>query len=215
MKRRVIFIHGAATTGRIWREVVPYFTHFEVVCPDRPASGDMEVEIAALEGICRHNVVVGVSGGATLGLELAARGVPLAAGVFHEPAAGSLAPGLLVHVAQGLRDGGVDGFGRALYGPAWHRDDALADPAVVEREFAMFSRFEPTAPPAEAGPLLLTVGANSPPTRFAAVAALSRCTGAPWSTVARGAHAVHLEAPREFSDVVLAHLDTHRDTQLG
>jgi pimeloyl-ACP methyl ester carboxylesterase len=208
MKRRVVFIHGVATTGRIWRDVLPYFEGFEVVCPDRPASCVLDVEIAALQDLCQHNIVVGVSGGATLGLELAARGVPLAAGVFHEPAAGSLAPGLLAHVAEGLRDDGVEGFGRALYGRAWSPDDAPDDPAIVEREFAMFSRFEPTPPSDQAGPLLLTVGATSPPSRFAAVEALSRFTAVPWTTVEAGAHAVHLECPREFSDVVLKHIHT-------
>jgi pimeloyl-ACP methyl ester carboxylesterase len=208
MKRRVVFIHGAATTGRIWRDVVPHFEDFEVSCPDRPASGDLDVEIAALADLCRHNIVVGVSGGATLGLELAARGIPLAAGVFHEPAAGSLAPGLLTHVAQGLRDGGVEGFGQALYGPSWSLDDAPDDPAIVAREFAMFSRFEPAPPGPAAGPLLLTVGAASPLSRRASVEALSRLMATPWTTVEGGAHTVHLECPGAFSAVVLAHIRT-------
>jgi pimeloyl-ACP methyl ester carboxylesterase len=181
-----------------------------VRCPQRPASGDLETEVAALREICDGAVVVGVSGGATLGMELASRGVPIRAGVFHEPAAGSLAPGLLAHVAAGLRSGGVAGFGRALYGPVWNLGEAATeDRAVVDREFAMFSTFEPSPMSKEAGPVLLTVGAQSPAARLASVQALSAYLGRPWASVPDAAHAVHLESPAEFSAVVLNHIREH------
>jgi pimeloyl-ACP methyl ester carboxylesterase len=68
---RVVFIHGVATTHRVWDRVLPHFEGYEISCPERPASGDLDVEIAALSELCSGAVVVGVSGGATLGMELA------------------------------------------------------------------------------------------------------------------------------------------------
>jgi pimeloyl-ACP methyl ester carboxylesterase len=210
--RRIVLIHGVATTHRVWRGVMPYLAGapgVEVVCPERPASGDLETEIDALQDVCTDAVVVGVSGGATLGLELASRGIPILAGVFHEPAAGSLAPGLLAHVAQGLRSGGIEGFGRALYGPSWQLEEARPDLEVVAREFAMFSRFEPAPIAPAAGPVLFTVGEFSPPARLTSVQALSTALDRPWASVPGGAHAVHLECPGAFSALVLDHIRAH------
>lgn len=202
----MVFIHGVATTAAIWRDVTPYFGDFDIVCPERPASGDLDVEIDALAAVCREAVVVGVSGGATLGVELASRRVPIAGGVFHEPAAGSLAPGLLDHVAAGLRDNGVEGFGRALYGPAWSPGDAPADDGAVAREFAMFREYEPSPIADDAVPVLLTTGSASPPARQASVRALSTRLDRPWTSVLGGSHAVHLECPEAFSAVIIDHI---------
>lgn len=202
---RLVLIHGAATTPAIWRATEPHLAGFDVVRARRPCSGDLDTEVAALAEVCAGAVVAGVSGGATLGLELAARGVPLAAAVLHEPAAGSLVPGLLAHVADGLRDGGVAGFGRALYGPAWRRSDGPVERAVVEREFAMFGRFEPAPPAPGCGPVLLTVGGLSPPPRHAAAAALTRRCGVPGATIPGAGHAVHLERPAALAAVIAAH----------
>lgn len=103
--RDIVLVHGAATTARIWDRLLPHLTGFRVHVPDRPSSGDLETELAALAPLCAGAYVVGVSGGTTLGLALASRGVPMRAALLHEPAAGSLAPGLLTHVAAGLRTG--------------------------------------------------------------------------------------------------------------
>ncbi|MGP4110670.1 alpha/beta fold hydrolase [Streptomyces sp. 4N509B] len=209
MRPRLVLLHGAATTAEVWRRMLPHLDGLDgldVVCPERPCTGSLETEVAALAPLCADAAVAGVSGGATLGLELAARGVPLTAAVLHEPAAGSLAPGLLAHVAEGLRTGGVAGFGRALYGPSF---DAGAAPgrAVVEREFAMFRGFEPAAPAPGCGPVLLTVGERSPAARHASVAALARhCGGLGREVVPGGGHAVHLDVPEAFAAVVRAHL---------
>lgn len=202
---RLVLIHGAATTARIWDRLVPHLDGFDVVRPDRPCSGDLDTEVAALADTCAGAVVAGVSGGATLGLELAARGVPFRAAVLHEPAAGSLAPGLLAHVADALRTDGVPGFGRALYGPSWTPADAPSEPGVVEREFAMFGGFEPSPPARASAPILLTVGANSPAARHTSVTALARRCAVPWTTVPHASHAAHLDAPEEFAAVIRAH----------
>ncbi|WP_425827881.1 alpha/beta fold hydrolase [Streptomyces fractus] len=204
---RLVLIHGAATTSRIWDGLLPHLVGagHEVIRPDRPCSGDLDTEVAALADLCVGATVAGVSGGATLGLELAVRGVPLRAAVLHEPAAGSLAPGLLAHVAEGLRTNGVAGFGNALYGPRWTLADAPATPGVVEREFAMFRTFEPALPAPDCGPVLLTTGAESPPSRHASVAAVARHCGLPWTTIPAASHAVHLESPASFAATILAH----------
>ena len=201
-KPRTVLLHGAATTGRIWHKLIPHLADMDTHCPDRPCSGDLDTEVAAVAELCAGAIVVGVSGGATIGLALAARSVPMRAAILHEPAAGSLAPGLLAHVAQGLRAGGVAGFGHALYGPSWSPTDAPADPAAVERDFAMFSAFEPTQLGAGVGPVLLTVGERSPATRHRSVRALSAHLDVPFEVIPGGHHAVHLDAPSAFASVI-------------
>src|SRR6185437_7534407 len=110
VRGRVVLIHGAATTSRVWRHVVPLLGGLNVTCPDRACSGSLAAEVAALREACAGAVVGGVSGGATLGLALAAAGVPMTAAVLHEPAAGSLYPGLLDAVRAAYQAGGVAGF---------------------------------------------------------------------------------------------------------
>lgn len=204
-KPRAVLLHGAATTGRIWHNLIPHLSDMDIHCPDRPCSGDLETEVAAVAEVCTGAIVVGVSGGATIGLALAARSVAMRAAVLHEPAAGSLAPGLLAHVAQALRSAGVAGFGHALYGPSWSLADAPADPAAVQRDFAMFGAFEPTKVGAGVGPVLLTVGERSPATRHRSVRALSTHLGVPFEVIPGGHHAVHLDTPSAFASVVARH----------
>jgi pimeloyl-ACP methyl ester carboxylesterase len=206
-----VFIHGAATTARIWKDVLPHLADFDAMCPDRRSSWNLDEEIADLWELCAGAVVVGVSGGATLGLELAARGAAITAAVVHEPAAGSLAPGLLAHVAAALTEAGVSGFGSALYGPAWSPADASADADAVTRDFAMFSRFEPRPPATAAGPVLLTVGEKSPPIRHHSVLTLSSTFDMPWQSVRGAGHAVHLESPKAFSEIIRAHAQQSED----
>jgi len=197
--RRVVLVHGAATGSRVWDATAAALRgrieggRVEVLCPDRPQSGDLDTEIAFLAPLCAGAFVVGVSGGATLGLELAARGVPIAGAVLHEPAAGSLAPGLLDHVAEGLLSGGIDGFGAALYGPAWDRSCTTATPETVAAEFAMFGAFEPAPLGERARLVTLTVGGNSPPPRHRSVRVLCEHLGVAMRVLAGVGHAAHLE----------------------
>jgi pimeloyl-ACP methyl ester carboxylesterase len=74
-----VLVHGAATTSRVWRQVAPLLTaggDLAVTFPDRPCSGDLAAEVAALRPACAGALVAGVSGGATLGLALAAAEAP-------------------------------------------------------------------------------------------------------------------------------------------
>lgn len=202
---RIVLIHGAATTARIWRQVAAALGDLSVVVPDRASTGSLDAEIDALAGICAGAVVAGVSGGATLGLELAARGVRFHAAVLHEPAVGSLQPGLLTPVIDAYRDAGVAGFGRALYGDRWSVGDAPPDHDAVGRDLDMFRRFEPRPAAPGSGPVLITVGEHSPPARHAAARALVRHFGYAAQTVPGTAHAAHLEAPAVFAGLVRGH----------
>lgn len=198
MTVRIVLIHGAATDSRVWRSTVDSLRaraghEAEIVTPDRPQSGDLDAECAALAPLCADSCVVGVSGGATLGLELAARGVPMTGALLHEPAAGSLAPGLLAHVAEALAADGVDGFGRTLYGELWEPSACRVAREVVEAELAMFGRFEPRPLAIAPDRVRLTVGERSPAGRWDSVRALSDHLGAPWGVLAGASHAAHLE----------------------
>lgn len=198
---RVLLVHGAATTVRVWDRVLPLLTGLDVVAVARPSTGDLAREVAAL-GDASGTVVVGVSGGATLGLALASSDVPLAAAVLHEPAVGSLVPGLLDHVVEGWTTGGFAGFGAALYGPSWRPEHAPADPGAVERDLGMFRAFEPTPPRPGQGPVVVTVGGDSPPLRHAAAAALGRHDGVSVRVLPGCGHYVHHDAPHVLADVV-------------
>jgi pimeloyl-ACP methyl ester carboxylesterase len=199
---KVLLIHGAATTSRVWRRVLPHLAGFHLDVPDRPASGDLDTELAALAPLSPGRLVVGVSGGATLGLALLTAGVAMTGAVLHEPAAGSLAPGLLDAVAAAWAGDGVQGFATTLYGPAWQPEEAPADPDAVGRDLGMFRAFEPAPLPADHPPVLLTVGEMSPPARHASVAALARFLRVPIAVVPGARHAVHLEHPVEFAALI-------------
>jgi len=193
---RVVLIHGAATGPGVWGSVACRLraaTDAQVLVPERPQSGDLDTEIAFLTPLCSGAHVVGVSGGATLGLELLARGVEVESAFLHEPAAGSLAPTLLAGVVSAFAAGGVEGFGATLYGPLWRRSMTTASAAVVQRELAMFSSFEPRPAAGPPRPTMLTVGEHSSAARVASVRALAERLHVAWSTLPGAGHAAHLE----------------------
>jgi pimeloyl-ACP methyl ester carboxylesterase len=202
----VVLVHGAATTAAVWAPVREALSRrwpgIEVTAPQRAYTGDLDAEVAALADVVAGAVLVGVSGGATLGLALVASGVPTAGAVLHEPAVGSLVPGLLTHVAAGYEERGVTGFGTALYGAAWDVSMAPDDPGAVARDFAMFRAFEPVAPAAAPERAATTVGALSPPARHEAARALRSFAGLPYQVLDGCGHAVHLERPELFAGVI-------------
>lgn len=206
---RIVLIHGAATTAQVWRGVssalAASFPRVPVVAPQRAYSGDLAAEVAALAPACAGAVVVGVSGGATLGLALLAAGVPVAGAVLHEPAVGSLVPSLLAPVAAAYASGGVAAFGAALYGPVWTEAMAPADPDTVRRDLSMFRAFEPSPLPALRGDVMTgvitTVGAFSPAVRHEAARALRVHCGLPYRVIEGCGHAVHLERPEALASL--------------
>lgn len=205
---RVVLVHGAATTPAVWDRLVPLLRAAglggeQVVVPERPSSGDLATEIRSLAEVARSTVLVGVSGGATLGLALLASDVHLAGAVLHEPAVGTLCPGLLDPVIAGYKAGGVPGFGRALYGAGWTPDMAPPDPGAVARDLAMFAGFEPTEVAEGQGPVIVTVGSGSPPIRHEAARALNVRLGIEWTVLPRSDHFVHHDNPAALVNVVL------------
>ena len=210
---RIVLIHGAATTAAIWQDVSRALAALNpdlpVVAPQRAYSGDLATEVDALAEVCADAVVLGVSGGATLGLALLASGVPLAGAVLHEPAVGSLVPGLLAPVVEAYASGGVTAFGAALYGPAWTAQMAPNDPDAVGRDLNMFRAFEPTPlppPPSSTPmttmtttPIMTTVGALSPTPRHQAARALQSHCGLPYRVIEGCGHAAHLERPEALA----------------
>lgn len=203
-RTRVLLVHGAATTARIWDPVTELLRadELDVVAPDRASSGDLAVELAALADDAAGAIVVGVSGGATLGLALAASDRMLAAAVLHEPAVGSLVPGLLDHVVAGYAADGVPGFGAALYGPSWDPTMAPADPGAVGRDLAMFRRFEPSAPSPGQGRVLVTVGELSPPARHQAAWALHDRLGVEVRVLPATGHFVQHDNPGALVEAI-------------
>lgn len=199
-----LLIHGAATTSRVWRDVVSAMPGWSVTTPDRASTGDLAAEVGALAPLAPGAVVGGVSGGATLGLAMLAAGVPMVAAVLHEPAAGSLSPRLLDAVIAAWESGGVPAFGSALYGPAWTPSEAPVDPTQVARDLAMFRSFEPTPWPRPSPHVLLTVGELSPAVRHESVAALAELLDADVDVIPHAGHAVHLEQPAEFAARLIA-----------
>jgi pimeloyl-ACP methyl ester carboxylesterase len=199
---RIVLLHGVATTSALWRPVLPFLDDLEVLAPDRPCLGDLAAELDALTPIVDGALVVGVSGGATLGLAFAASEVRLAGALVHEPAVGSLLPGLLAPVAAAYTVGGVPGFGAALYGPLWDAGMASSDAAVVERELPMFRAFEPAAAAPGQGPVLVTVGGESPPPRHAAATALHEHLGYPVRVIPGASHFLPVEQPETLARLI-------------
>lgn len=194
-RHRAVLVCGVAVDPPVWASTADALTAigYDVTVPMRPRSGCLDTEVEFLAPLCDGAVVFGVSGGATLGVELAARGVEMAAAFLHEPAAGSLAPGLLDPVVEAFRERGVQGFGQTLYGPGWRAAMTRADEASVARELAMFRSFEPRPPVAEVSPVTLTVGERSPAARYASVDAVAALCGFDRRVLPGTAHAAHLD----------------------
>ena len=194
-KPPVVLIHGAATTASVWGRLMPLLEDLEVTAVERPCSGDLATELRFLAPQTEGAVVVGVGGGATLGLALASSGVRFAAALLHEPAVGSLAPGLLAPMAEAFASGGVEAFGARLYGASWSRSLAPLDDTVVARELGMFRGFEPAAAATGQGRVLVTTGGDSPVVRHAAASALHAQLGYATQVLAGCGHFVHWDNP--------------------
>ena len=162
--------------------------------------------------------IVGVSGGATVGLCLAIHHPQVVGGlVLHEPLVGSLAPELHQRfqlAAATAAEGEPQAMDvvRAVMGDAtW---DALAPEAravsesLVDRwrgEIGEFAAFDPSvADLAALAPLalLVTIGGRSGPERWAAAEVLRRWSGADLVEVPGAGNAVQLDAPEAFAELI-------------
>lgn len=195
MQLRAVLLCGVAVDPPVWEQTSTLLSErgFHVVIPQRPRSGNLATEVDFLAPLCDGAVVFGVSGGATLGLELAARGVTMTAAVLHEPAAGSLMPGLLDPVVAAFDEDGVPGFGHELYGPGWDPSMTTSSGETVARELAMFRRFEPRPFTNSSSSVTLTVGANSPRARHESVHALAVALDLEVRVLPDTSHAAHLD----------------------
>jgi pimeloyl-ACP methyl ester carboxylesterase len=210
MSPRIVLLHGIATTASVWDRVVASLDALgvtDVVAVQRPCTGSLAAEVEAIAPLAEDSVVVGQSGGATLALALACSGHSLAGAIAHEPAVGSLLPGLLAPIAAAYAERGVDGLGSTLYGPTWSREMAGADLEVIPGELAMFRAFEPVPVPAGQGPVIVTVGALSPPIRHEAAAALHARLGYEIATLQGASHFAAWDAPEEFAAIIARHTE--------
>ncbi len=205
---RILLVHGAATTASVWRPVLALLGDLDAVAVDRPCSGDLEIELAALAPLAEGAFVVGVSGGATLTLALAASPVALAGGIAHEPAVGSLVPGLLAPIAAAFAEGGTARFATTLYGPLWRPELGPRDPDAVARELPMFRAFEPEPARPGQGPVLVTVGGDSPAPRHAAAEALSARLGYETAVLPGCRHFLPQEHPAALAALIRTRLVT-------
>ncbi len=203
-------MHGTATSPAVWDRLVPYLEGYDVQTPQRPRTGDLVREADWLADLARGSWLVGMSGGATLGLAVVAGGTPLAGAVLHEPAVGSLCPDLLAPVAAAFDRGGTQGLARALYGDSWTPSMVETDDPTTAAELAMFREFEPGPPSAAAGEVVVTVGASSPEPRHRAARALAERWGYATRPVPGAAHFAAWDHPQAFAGVVRAALTCAR-----
>jgi pimeloyl-ACP methyl ester carboxylesterase len=197
----LLLIHGVAVTAAVWDPLLPLLSDYELRVPERPRTGSLASEVAALTEAAEGAFIVGMSGGATLGLALAST-VPIVGALLHEPAVGSLAPGLLAPLAAAYAHGGVAAFGTALYGPHWSPATAAGTEHTVSAELAMFSAFEPGEPIIDLSRITISVGAQSPAIRHESVDALATTFGYQRVTIGGASHFVTAQAPTEFVAVI-------------
>jgi pimeloyl-ACP methyl ester carboxylesterase len=127
----------------------------------------------------------------------------MTAALLHEPAVGSLLPGLLAPFRDAYASGGTAAFAAALYGPAWTPAEAPPDAdAVVARDLAMFAAFEPAAPDRASGPVVITVGECSPSVRHESVRRLAGRFALTQWTIPGARHAAHLEHPEQLAAAI-------------
>lgn len=203
---RLVLVHGAASTPRVWDRLLPHLGDCEVSVPERPRTGNLDLELEWLARAVGDAWLVGLSGGATLGLALGVAGGGFAGAVLHEPAVGSLVPGLLAPMRTAFAEGGTAAFARTLYGRSWSADLDGAGPwlddAVTAAELAMFATFEPGAPAPGTGPVVVSVGERSPSLRQAAADALEG-RGYAVRAVPGASHFAPHDAPGAFATVLL------------
>jgi pimeloyl-ACP methyl ester carboxylesterase len=205
MPPRIVLLHGIATTASVWDRVVAELSSIgidDVVALQRPCTGSLREELDAISPLTEDALVVGQSGGATLALALACTNRSIAGAIAHEPAVGSLVPGLLGPVAAAYAEHGVRGLGRTLYGSSWSLEMAGSDLTAIPGELAMFRAFEPAHVPAQQGPVLVTVGALSPPIRHEAAEALRTRLGYEVASLAGASHFAAWDAPEAFAGLI-------------
>lgn len=224
----VVLLHGVGVGPESFAPLAELLedTH-RVIILDRPGGeggvGPLDQQAdkiaSAIDAIdATGALLVGVSGGATLGLLLAGRHPQVVtAAVLHEPLVGSLAPALHARFARSAAlaatsDDAAMEVVRAVMGAAtWEALDPAAQAASIAQaprwraEIARFAAFDPGARTlaALAGtPLLVTVGGRSDPDRTEAADVVRRLAGASVAVVPDAGNAVQLDAPEAFARTI-------------
>lgn len=225
----IVLLHGVGVGPESFDPMASQLPGHRVVVVGRPTGAgggglplaEQVAELApTLESLgAAELTLVGVSGGATLGLALAlGRPGIVTRYVLHEPLVGRHAPELHARfrvAAERAAEGDAEAMDvvRAVMGDAtWAALTPAARTAAIVRaprwreEIAAFAAFDPTPESlaALAGtPILVTVGGRSSPERTAAAEALAELTGASISVVPGAANAAHLDAPAALAEIVL------------
>jgi pimeloyl-ACP methyl ester carboxylesterase len=227
----VVLVHGVGVGPGSFAAVANELaTDHRVVVVGRPtgegstalALGDqadgLVAQLDALDiGRCR---LVGVSGGATLGLEAAMRHHGRFDGlVLHEPLVGRHVPELHQRfdaAARRAAQGPAEAMDvvRAVMGDAtWEamgpeaRSASIAQGARWQGEVRAFARFDPTAADLASlhpTPLLVTVGGRSDPIRHLAADVLVALAGATVEVVPGAGNVAQVDAPLAFARTVRA-----------
>jgi pimeloyl-ACP methyl ester carboxylesterase len=227
----VVLVHGVGVgPGSFARLAELLEDRHRVVAVERPA-GEGGAALAVVDQADRlaevladlgagDGLLVGVSGGATVGLALAIRHPGVAGAlVLHEPLLGRHAAGLHAQFdeAAALAATGIEGamnVVRTVMGePTWcalgdeGRAGAWAQAPRWQAEIPMFAAFDPTA--AELAslwsqPVLVTVGARSTVERRLAAGVLQNLAGVDVVEVDGAGNAAHLDAPEAFASVLEA-----------
>ncbi len=164
--------------------------------------------------------LVGVSGGATLGLLVGIRRPEVLDGLLlHEPLVGRHAPALASRFAElagqaSVHDAAALASVRAVLGKdTWEglsgatRVDLFTAAASARLEIPLFAAFDPSEAELRSLqhlPVCTTVGSRSGADRREAAVVLTELAGSPLQEVAGAGNAVQLDAPEAFADVVRA-----------
>lgn len=227
----VVLVHGVGVGPASFARLADRLEdRHRVVAVERPVGpggaaldvvdqADRLAEVLADLGV-GDGLLVGVSGGATVGLALAIRHPGVAGAlVLHEPLLGGHAVGLhaqfneaAARAATGI-EGAMDVVRTVMGEATWDalgpdgQEASRAQAARWQAEIPMFAAFEPTAGELSSlrdQPVLVTVGARSTVERRLAAAVLQNLAGVDVVEVPGAANAAHLDAPDAFAAVLAA-----------
>ena len=226
----VVLVHGVGVGPESFSALEEALPGFRVVTVERPAGAGGtalpltvqadQVATALAAADAAGATLVGVSGGATLGLVLAVRHPWLAPRmVLHEPLVGELAPTLAArfqdaaaHAARG--DAEAMDVVRAVMGDhTWAhlgplaRTRSIAAASRWRGEIAEFAGYAPTIGELQEASLvqmLITVGSTSGPERMEAARVLSRFAAAEVAVVPGAGNLAQVDAPGAFARTILS-----------